>query len=106
MIAIALLCLNFVYHDPVTGIEYLWFLLAMLTINSFLMTKHWISFKLGPALQAATWYTLGFVLSIEAFELIDLSWVGMLSLYCIDFIMAVLIINGLMMWQRSRRKVT
>lgn len=96
MIAIALLWLNLGYPGTILGSVFIWTPLLILTLNSVLMTMHWISFKIGPALQAATWYTLGFMLTIEAFNLLPLTWTTFSILYAIDIVLAILIVNVLM----------
>src|SRR5690606_27543192 len=51
---------------------FIWILVGVLYANAFLMTKHWIPMKIGPALQAATWYTLGFIVTIRMFALYEI----------------------------------
>lgn len=48
---------------------FIWFLIIMLFLNAFLMTKHIMPSKVGPALQGATWYALGFANVLAAFTL-------------------------------------
>lgn len=50
-------------------ILFIWLLIAVLFINAFLMTKHLMPMKVGPALQGATWYALGFSNVLAAFSL-------------------------------------
>lgn len=38
---------------------FLWTIIAVLFVNAILMTRHLMPMKLGPAIQAASWYTLG-----------------------------------------------
>lgn len=103
MIFLSLGALTVLYPGSIQSAVYLWILLGILTLNSILMTKHWISYKLGPALQAATWYTLGFKLTIEAFSLLPVTWVVFTSLYVVDIVIAVLAVNALLWWfKRSR----
>jgi len=49
-----------------TGIEplryaFLWTLLIIITVNAVLMTAHIMSFKYGPVIAAASWYSMFFV---------------------------------------------
>ena len=68
-------------------------LVAVLYVNAFLMTKHWISGKLGPAIQAGTWYSLGFLTTIYVFGLAAITTTVFLSLYITALVFAVLIVN-------------
>jgi hypothetical protein len=69
-------------------------LVAALYVNAFAMTKHWVPTKFGPAIQAATWYTLGFLTSIQMFSLFDMSVMNFLVLYAIDIIVAIVLVNA------------
>ncbi len=75
-----------------------------LFVNAFLMTKHYISAKYGPAFQAATWYTLGFVFTIDAFALFSVTMPLFLILYAVDVILAVVIVNGFMRYYEEKRR--
>ena len=68
------------------------------------MTKHWISPKIGPGLQAATWYTLGFIVTIHMFELVKLDTVTFSLLYAVDIVTALVIVNGYMKYLQSKKK--
>ena len=96
MIALSLLGLGLLYPGAIVSTPMIWLLLAVLLLNSLLMTKHWISFRLGPALQAATWYTLGFVLVIEAFSLVQLTYFNFALLYVADIAILLAIVNLLL----------
>jgi len=82
-------------NDPqfLPGVPYYWLLTFILFFNAWLMTKHYISSKFGPSIQAATWYTLGFLVTIDMFALYELSPLFFLTLYAIDILLAVLIVN-------------
>jgi len=90
--------------DILPSILYFGIMVAVLYLNAILMTKHWISSKLGPALQAATWYTLGFVTVIDAFTLYEVSLAFFLTLYLVDIVIAVAAVNGIMLYLTQRRK--
>ncbi len=49
----------------VSVLTFLWTVIAVLFINPVLMTFHLMSNKLGPAIQAASWYTLGTLVSLQ-----------------------------------------
>lgn len=91
-----LLVFTFLFPTEISSLWYVWAMLGVLICNAILMTKHWISFRLGPALQAATWYTVGFIMSIELFSLISLTPTAFLTLYVVDIMIAVALVNGLL----------
>ncbi len=70
-------------------------LIAILYINAVCMTKHWIPSKIGPAVQAATWYTMGFLASINMFHLFTITFSNFIILYAIDLLVALFLINKL-----------
>lgn len=87
----------------------LWIMTAVLYLNAVLMTKHWISPKLGPAIQAGTWYTLGFIVTLYFFDLSVLTLTEFGVFFVVDLILAILIVNGCMRylaWRRSRNTDT
>lgn len=87
------------------GIEtYLIILIAALFANAILMTKHWISSKIGPAIQAGTWYTLGFVMTIYAFSLFSFTPLGFATLYGTDILIAIVIVNAFMLRMKHKAK--
>ena len=81
----------------------LWVMTAVLFVNAFLMTKHWIPKSLGPAIQAGTWYTLGFVITAYVFDLFELSMLGFAEFYAVDLIIAILIVNGCLRYLQAKR---
>lgn len=83
---------------------FMWVLIAVLYVNAIMMTKHWISPKIGPGLQAATWYTLGFIVTIHMFELVKLDTVTFSLLYAVDIVTALVIVNGYMKYLQSKKK--
>ncbi len=94
------------YLDPAffgTFAVYLWILLAVLVLNAIAMTKHWISSKYGPAIQAGTWYTLGFFATIHMFNLFEVNFLEFLGLYAADVLLAYVIVNGYMWYQKRKR---
>ena len=83
----------------------MWIMVAVLFVNAFLMTKHWITPKLGPAIQAGTWYTLGFLITIYVFGFYPITQTLFWSFYIADLILAVIIVNlclKYLKWRRSR----
>ena len=96
MIMILLTTLFIVWQRPSlfgNQTQFLYTLIAILYINAFCMTKHWISMKIGPALQAATWYTLGFIVSIHMFALYTITISNFIVLYFIDTVIALAVLQ-------------
>lgn len=42
----------------------LWTVVGVLFLNAIGMTLHWVPSKIGPALQASSWYTLGVLFAL------------------------------------------
>jgi hypothetical protein len=82
---------------------YLFLLIFVLFFNAVLMTKHWISSKFGPAIQAATWYTLGFIVTIHMFKLFEVTSSNFWLLYLADLVLAFVIVNALMWYLKKKR---
>jgi hypothetical protein len=89
--------------EVLQGTPYIWTLVAVLYINAILMTVHKMPRSIGPALQAATWYTLGFLLTIELFDLAPLTPLLFGLLYAGDIIFFSVLVNGFLRWMRKRK---
>lgn len=98
MLTISLFLLSWLFPGTFVSTPMLWLMLVVLFLNAFLMSKHLISVTVGPSLQAATWYTFGFIIAIDAFVLMPLTWTLFICLYLADFLIALAIINGLLWW--------
>jgi hypothetical protein len=103
-IALMLAYVSLVAPELMPSLPFVWLMVAMLYLNAILMTKHWISPKLGPALQAATWYTLGFVVVIDAFALYTVTPLFFASLYVADIIVALTAVNAFLWYFLSYKK--
>lgn len=103
MIVATLLLFWLVYPDVLSTITKQVMLMVLLCVNAFLMTKHYISPKIGPAFQAATWYTLGFVFTIDAFDLFEVTMPLFILLYIVDILLAIGIVNGFMKHYAKKR---
>lgn len=83
-------------------------LTAVLYLNAVLMTKHWISMKIGPAIQAGTWYTFGFLITMYIFDLLELTPAVAYGFLLGDIVVAILIVNGCLKylaWRREREEM-
>ena len=54
-------------HDVIS-----WVVIAVLFANAWLMTKHIMPSTFGPALQAGSWYMLGFLVSLLTIDVTEL----------------------------------
>jgi len=102
MIAVAMGLVTWFAPETFYTLPYFWALVAVLFVNAFLMTKHWISPKLGPAIQAGTWYTVGFLHTIELFNMLEITPLIFLSLYAVDILFMLLVVNGYLTFVKKK----
>ena len=74
----------------------IWLLIIVLFLNAFLMTKHIMPSTIGPALQAASWHTLGITTTLISLRLTDYTFLKFFIGYMALFILAVALVNGAM----------
>lgn len=92
--------------DPkfLVGLDiYLLIIMTVLVLNAIAMTKHWISGKYGPAIQAGTWYTMGFMATIHMFELFAIDTTTFLLFYAGDVLLAYFIVNGFLAYFKRNK---
>jgi hypothetical protein len=108
MVAILLtvLYLTFVYPSFSTITPFIWALLFILYVNAGLMTLHWIPSKIGPPLQAATWYTLGTLVTVDLFALYTVTWINATILYGAFIVTAIVIVNAFLKYIFSHKPTT
>ncbi len=104
MIVMTLAIFWFFYPEVLSTLLKQVLLVTLLCVNAVLMTWHLISPKIGPAFQAATWYTLGFVFTIDVFHLFSVTMPLFLLLYVVDVLLAIAIVNGFMRYYARRRE--
>lgn len=78
--------------------------LAVLFINAMLMTAHIVPSTFGPAIQAASWYTLGGLLAIKLQGAADFTIVQFLLGYVTWIVLAISIVNGVMSIMKAKNK--
>ena len=76
-------------------------LITVLFTNAILMTMRIMPSTFGPALQASSWYTFGFLTAIYLNGLTTFSLVTFLLCYLALFLIAVAVVNGVMAHLRS-----
>lgn len=80
----------------------LWVLIIMLFINAIMMTMKLMPSTIGPALQAATWYGLGFMFTLLSLGLYSFTMKQFTEGYIAVIIIALIIVNGIMMLKEKR----
>lgn len=95
------------------GIEYLtpffyalWTLIGALYVNALLMTFHQIPSTVGPAIQIATWHTLGILLTLSALSLTHFTYIQFFFPYVTSVALAVAVINGSMWYFKETKQST
>jgi hypothetical protein len=79
-------------------------LIAVLFINAILMTKRIMPSTLGPAIQAGSWYLLGFGMALFSLDMVDFSFLTFVIAYALELIFAALLINGTMAHLKKRNE--
>ncbi len=77
-------------------------LISVLFVNASLMTARIMPSSFGPAIQAGTWYLLGFGMALASLGLADFSLPLFVVAYTIELVFAYTLINSLMWYQRRR----
>lgn len=77
-------------------------LIGVLYTNAILMTWRVMPSTVGPALQAATWYTLGMMASLTSLGIMGFSLVTFLLSYVSVVILGVALVNGIMAYLKSK----
>lgn len=80
------------------------FLVAILFTNALLMTVKLMPSTFGPAIQASTWYTLGFIMALVSLGLSDFCLTNFFLAYVTFVVLAVAFINGVMSYLKAKRE--
>jgi hypothetical protein len=79
-------------------------LVIVLFVNAFLMTVRIMPSTFGPAIQASTWYALGFIFTIYSLGLTHLNLMVFTFSYITLVLLAVSLINGVMAYLKAKRE--
>ena len=79
-------------------------LTAVLFINAFLMTVHIMPSTFGPAIQASSWYSLGFLLALFAQGYSNVHILVFLFAYATFMFFAISFINSVMAYLKEKRE--
>ena len=82
-----------------------WILIFVLFTNAILMTKRIMPPSFGPAIQAASWYTLGITFALVPLGLINFSLFEFIVGYLAAIAFATALVNGTMTYLKKRRTV-
>ncbi len=83
----------------------LWILIIVLFANAFLMTKHIMPSSVGPALQAASWYTMSVLVALFSLGLNQFSLIEFTFGYIVAVLLALLIVNSVIALLKRREEV-
>lgn len=78
-------------------------LIAVLYLNAVLMTAKIMPVTIGPALQAATWYSLGIVAALVSLGFTAFGYLQFGLGYLTVILLAVSVVNGIMAHQKAKR---
>ncbi|MEM9336266.1 MAG: hypothetical protein AAGA35_00220 [Patescibacteria group bacterium] len=108
LIAATTLILHLAFPEVLGSLVwYMWILIAVLYANATLMTLKLMPSKFGPSIQAATWYTLGFLVTIQMFDLYVVDTQLFINLYAADLLVMLASVNGymqLLKWKQAKAK--
>ncbi len=77
-----------------------WTIILVLFLNAIGMTKRWIPSTFGPGIQAGSWYSLGFLISLVSLGLTSFTYVQFFLVYAGLLVLAIAIVNIVMNMQR------
>ena len=89
---------GFSYFSPF--ILAVWTTLIILYLNAFLMTLHVMPSTFGPAIQVASWYTLGMMFALVPLGLTNFTYLQYAISYLCAILIAVAIANATMAYLR------
>jgi len=78
-------------------------LTTVLFVNAFLMTIHMMPSTFGPAIQASSWYSLGFLLALFAQGHTNVNILVFLFAYATFMFFAISFINSVMAYLKEKR---
>jgi hypothetical protein len=91
--------------DAFTPLVYAqWVTLTVLYVNAILMTLRLMPSTFGPAIQAGSWYTLGFLGALAGLQITVFSFGQFLLGYSALILLATTVINAVMAYLKARRE--
>jgi len=80
----------------------IWTVIVVLFINAYLMTAHIMPSSFGPAIQAGSWYTLGFLTALISIGIAN-SYLVFLIGYGLFMAAVITFVNGMIVYLKIRR---
>ena len=77
-------------------------LVVILFLNSFLMTLHIMPSTFGPAIQASTWYALGFMMALAVNFDVNVNFFIFIFAYTTLILFAISLINAVMAYLKEK----
>lgn len=74
----------------------MWTVVGVLYLNAIGMTMHWMPGKIGPALQASSWYTLGVLMALVPVGITGFMYQQFALVYVGVIMLAIAALNMLM----------
>ncbi len=84
----------------------MWSVVGVLYLNAIGMTMHWIPSKIGPAIQAGSWYTLGVLLALIPLGQITFGYTQFLLVYAGVILLAIAAISVVRGYLMSRQALS
>jgi hypothetical protein len=78
-------------------------LILALYANAVLMTKRIMPSTFGPAIQAASWYTLGVLAAIAPLSLTNFTLLQFGLMYAAILLLGISLVNGMMAYLKARK---
>ena len=79
-------------------------LIAIVFINAFLMTLHLIPSTFGPAIQASTWYALGFMMALSVHFDLHVNLFIFISAYITLILFTISLVNAVMAYLKQKNQ--
>lgn len=75
----------------------IWTVVGVIFLNAIAMTLHYMPSKFGPAIQAGSWYSLGFLIALIPLGLITFTYVQFAAAYAGVLLLSIATVNTVMM---------
>jgi len=80
----------------------MWTVVGVLFLNAIGMTLHWVPGKIGPAIQASSWYSLGILLTLIPLGLVGFEYTQFALVYAGFILLSIASLNLLMNHLKER----
>lgn len=80
-------------------------LIAILFINATLMTLRVMPSTFGPAIQASTWYSLGFMVTLSVHLVVNVNFLVFVFAYVTLVLFAISLVNAVMAYLKEKNQL-